>query len=153
MGLGLPAAIGAVTALQSPVVCLEGDGGVLLNVQELFTLAANPDLQLTLIIMNNGGYQSIMKSQSRAFQKEFGASAQSGLAKPQFDKLADLAGLPFQRCATVAEFEQALASGPTRRLIELIVEEDGYRGPAVMTKFDENGKPYSTDIADVSWDR
>lgn len=153
MGLGLPAAIGAVTALRTPVICLEGDGGVLLNVQELFTLAANPDLPLTLIIMNNGGYQSIMKSQSRAFKKEFGASVASGLAQPQFDKLAGAVGIPYQRCTTVAEFAQTLAAGPARRMIELIVEEDGYRGPAVMTKFDENGKPYSTDIGDVNWDR
>jgi len=151
MGLGLPAAIGAVTALNSPVVCIEGDGGVLLNVQELFTLSANPDLPLTLIIMNNGGYQSIIKSQSRAFQKEFGASVNSGLAKPNFAKLAELVGLAYQRCTTVGEFEQAMAIGQSRQMIELDVEEDGYRGPTVVTKFDENGKPYSTDIGDVTW--
>ncbi|NPT62608.1 thiamine pyrophosphate-binding protein [Paraburkholderia elongata] len=153
MGLGLPTAVGAVAALKTPVVCLEGDGGLLLNVQELFTLAANPDLPLTILVLNNRGYQSIMKSQARAFNKEFGASKASGLYELQFDLLAKLAGLPYEKCDTLEQLEASLNSGAPRRLIDVSVEEDGYRGPAVMTKFDENGKPYSTDIADVSWAR
>ncbi|PLZ00565.1 thiamine pyrophosphate-binding protein [Burkholderia sp. WAC0059] len=153
MGLGLPTAIGAVAALKQPVVCLEGDGGLLLNVQELFTLAANPDLPLTVIILNNGGYQSIIRSQARAFNKEFGASAASGLYTVQFDQLASLAGLTYERCNTVEELAASLDREIPRRLIDVLVEEDGYRGPSVTTKFDENGKPYSTDIADVSWER
>jgi len=153
MGLGLPTAIGAAAALKRPIVCLEGDGGLLLNVQELFTLAANPDLPLTIVVLNNGGYQSIIRSQTRTFQKEFGASSASGLCTVRFDQLAALAGLAYERCETLAGLEASLNSGRTRRLIDVMVEEDGYRGPAVMTKFDENGKPYSTDIADVSWER
>jgi acetolactate synthase-1/2/3 large subunit len=153
MGLGLPTAVGAVAALKQPVVCLEGDGGVLLNVQELFTLAANPDLPLTVIVLNNDGYQSIIKSQTRAFKKEFGASASSGLYELDFALLAKLAGLPYEKCNTLEQLETSLNSGAPRRLIDVAVEEDGYRGPAVMTKFDENGKPYSTDIGDVTWDR
>jgi acetolactate synthase I/II/III large subunit len=122
-------------------------------VQELFTLAANPDLPLTIIVLNNRGYQSIIKSQARAFKAEFGASKTSGLFEIQFDQLAKLANLPYEKCETLAELEASLNSGAPRRLIDVAVEEDGYRGPAVMTKFDENGKPYSTDIADVSWAR
>ncbi len=155
MGLGLPAAIGAVAALKSQVVCLEGDGGILLNVQELFTLAANPHLPLAVVVMNNGGYQSIIKSQMRAFNSEFGASARTGLFKLDFEKLAESAALGYVKCQTQSElvsaFEQ-LARSP-RCLIEVIVEEDGYRGPAVVTKFDKDGKPYSTDIGEVNWER
>lgn len=153
MGLGLPTALGAVAALKQPVVCVEGDGGLLLNVQELFTLAANPDLPLTVVVLNNGGYQSIIKSQARAFKKEFGASATSGLVKVDFALLAKLAGLPYEHCDSVEQLEASLNSGAPRRLIDVAVEEDGYRGPAVTTKFDEHGKPYSTDIGDVTWDR
>lgn len=153
MGLGLPTAVGAVAALQQPVVCLEGDGGLLLNVQELFTLAANPDLPLTVVVLNNRGYQSIVKSQTRAFKKEFGASAASGLYELEFELLAKLAGLPYEKCDTLEQLKASLNSGAPRRLIDVSVEEDGYRGPAVTTKFDENGKPYSTDIGDVTWDR
>ena len=154
MGLGLPCAIGAAAGLKAPVVCVEGDGGILLNVQELFTLAANPQLVVTLIVMNNGGYQSIIKSQTRVFGREFGASAQSGLFNAPFNQLAALVGLDYTKCDTVPEFEAAMAVPVTKsRLIEVIAEEDGYRGPGVTTKFDANGKPYSTDIADVTWQR
>lgn len=155
MGLGLPMAIGAAAALKQRVVCLEGDGGLLLNVQELFTISANPQLSLMLIVMSNGGYQSIMKSQTRAFGKEFGASKNSGLGDTNFAAIAAMVNLPYFRAATVFEFDQLMTSAgaPDRCLIELILEEDGYRGPSVITKFDENGKPYSTDIGDVQWER
>ena len=156
MGLGLPCAVGAAAALHQPVVCVEGDGGILLNVQELFTLSANPQVEVTVVVINNGGYQSIIKSQTRAFGKEFGASDKSGLSAVRFDKLAEAAGLAYTRCETVASFEEAVSqvgTGKGSRLIEVMAEEDGYRGPSVTTKFDENGKPYSTDIGDVTWDR
>jgi acetolactate synthase-1/2/3 large subunit len=155
MGLGVPMAIGAAAALKQRIVCLDGDGGLLLNVQELFTIAANPQLALTLIVMNNGGYQSIMKSQVRAFGKEFGASKDSGLSDTNFAAVAAMVNLPYLRAASVAEFEKLMVDGgaPDRCLIELILQEDGYRGPSVTTKFDANGKPYSTDIGDIAWER
>ncbi len=155
MGLGLPTAIGAAAGRHGePVVCVEGDGGVLLNVQELFTVRANPDLPLTVVVLNNGGYQSIMQSQKRAFGKEFGASEASGLTTVNFELLAELAGLPFIRCDTLDAFEAVMSdAAPARRFIELMVVEDGYRGPSVQTKFDADGKPYSTDIGDVAWSR
>ncbi len=155
MGLALPMAIGAAAALKQRVFCLEGDGGLLLNVQELFTISANPQLSLTLIVMNNGGYQSIMKSQGRAFGKEFGASKDSGLSDTNFSDIAAMVNIPYLKAASVVEFERLMADGgtPDRCLIELILQEDGYRGPSVTTKFDANGKPYSTDIGDVAWTR
>jgi acetolactate synthase-1/2/3 large subunit len=154
MGLGLPMAIGAATALKKRVICLEGDGGFLLNIQELFTIAANPQLLVTLIVMNNGGYQSIMKSQHRAFGKEFGASKVSGLAQTNFAAVAAMVNLHYFKATSAEEFEEVLSNPdtPERCLIELILEEDGYRGPSVSTKFDANGKPYSTDIGDVAWE-
>ncbi len=153
MGLSLPMAIGAAAARHGTVVCLEGDGGILLNVQELYTLAANPSLQVVIVIMNNHGYQSIVRSQHRAFGKEFGASAQSGLCAPRFDLLAQAVGMSYTKCQTVAEFEDAMASGEGRRIVDVILDDDGYRGPAVTTKFDAEGRPYSTDIGDVTWER
>lgn len=152
MGLALPMAIGAAAAKHS-VVCLEGDGGLLFNVQELYTLAANRGLKVRIVIMNNQGYQSIIRSQRRAFGREFGASADSGLYAPRFDLLAEAAGIPYSRCETVAELKATLALDDDQRIIDAFLEEDGYRGPAVMTKFDAEGKPYSTDIEDVTWDR
>jgi len=153
MGLALPMAIGAAAAGDHGIVCLEGDGGLLFNVQELYTLVANSQLKVRIIIMNNRGYQSIIRSQRRAFGKEFGASAASGLSTPRFELLAHAVGIPYTRCESIAELRAALDLDDPRRIIDVFLEEDGYRGPAVMTRFDAEGKPYSTDIEDVTWER
>lgn len=151
MGLGLPSAIGAATALDRTVICLEGDGGILLNLQELLTLSANPDLKLVLMILNNHGYQSIIQSQIRAFKKEFGATENSGLAKPSFNIVSQLAGFDYVKCDSLLQFQNLMSKDLNRCLIDLYIDDDGYRGPSVITKFDENGKPFSTDIQDVVW--
>jgi acetolactate synthase-1/2/3 large subunit len=157
MGLGLPHAIGAAAATRGPVLCVEGDGGIMLNIQELFTLAANPRLRVDILIMNNHGYKSISQSQRRTFGREYGASAESGLVEVPFRAVAEAAGFDYVRCGSLNELKVALTGNPgpgRRRIIDADVQDrDGYRGPGVMTKFDENGRPYSTRIDDVSWAR
>jgi acetolactate synthase-1/2/3 large subunit len=61
MGVGLPAAIGAKIARPDrPVVCLSGDGGLLMCVHELAT-AVQADLDITLVVSNNSDYAVISK--------------------------------------------------------------------------------------------
>jgi acetolactate synthase-1/2/3 large subunit len=72
---------------------------------------------------------------------------------PQFDRLAEATGIPYLRCETIEQFVLALDRPDKQCIIDAVLKEDGYRGPAVVTKFDANGKPYSTDIEDVSWRR
>ncbi len=71
MGFGLPAAIGA--ALANPgkkVVCFSGDGSILMNIQELATLA-ELDLDVTLIIMNNGHLGLVRQQQELFYNKSY----------------------------------------------------------------------------------
>ena len=54
MGFGLPAAIGAKVACpDEQVVCLSGDGSLIMNIQELAT-AVNEDVPVKVFLMNNG---------------------------------------------------------------------------------------------------
>jgi len=153
MGLALPSAIGASVRTESCVACIDGDGGFLLNVQELYTLKANPHLGIAIFILNNRGYASIVNSQSRAFSAVFGADASSGLTTIQFEPLAHLADLHYVQCTTVAELQEVIAAiqPDSRMLIDVMLEDDGYRGPAISTKFDAQGRPYSTQLEDVAW--
>lgn len=153
MGLAIGSAIGASRRLCRMVTCVDGDGGFLLNMQELYTLKANPDLAIALIVLNNQGYASIQNSQKRAFGGEFGASRDSGLTAIDFALLAGLAGLDYRCCETLAAFEEVLAGLTTRSriLIDARIDDDGYRGPAISTKFDAEGRPYSTPLEEVSW--
>jgi len=154
MGLAIPSAIGASTRLGKLVACVDGDGGFLFNMQELYTLKANPQLAIAIFVLNNRGYASISMSQQRAFKQNFGADAYSGLAPIHFDALANIAGLDYIACHSFNELEVAIAQIElnSRVLIDIYLEDDDqYRGPAISTKFDENGVPYSTNLEDIAW--
>jgi acetolactate synthase-1/2/3 large subunit len=151
--LALPSAIGASARLNNCVACVDGDGGFLLNMQELYTLRANPDLPIAIFILNNRGYKSISQSQTRAFESNFGASPESGLAEIDFALIANLGGLDYVECRTYISLKKLIdrINTMSRILINVLLDEDSYRGPSITTKFDSQGRPYSTDIGDVAW--
>jgi acetolactate synthase-1/2/3 large subunit len=109
MGYDLPAALGAaVAAPDRPVVCIGGDGSIMMNLQELQTLAAwHPDL--LLVILDNGGYLSIRQTQQNFFQREFGASPSSGLTFPDFARVAEAFGLRATRLDQNGDWRKQLA--------------------------------------------
>jgi len=153
MGLALPSAIGASARLGHCVACIDGDGGFLLNMQELYTLRANPHLSVAIFILNNRGYSSIRISQTRAFQQNFGAGTDSGLSPVDFELLAQIAGLNYVACRTYVELEAAIAEirHNSRVIVDIFLDDDDYRGPTIMTKFNEKGIPYSTDLEEITW--
>jgi acetolactate synthase-1/2/3 large subunit len=157
MGLGLPTAVGAAAAEVRRVLCVEGDGGIMLNIQELLTLQANPWIPLSILLLNNQGYHSISRSQQRAFSAEFGASDRSGLALADFQHLALAFGYQHVLVTSASELRTALRrlmQEPTERvLIDVIMGSDDYRGPAVVTRFRDDGTPYTSDLEDISWSR
>ena len=74
MGFGLPAAIGA--ALANPaknVICLSGDGSIMMNIQELATLA-ELNLNVKVIVMNNGHLGLVRQQQELFYGKNYIAS-------------------------------------------------------------------------------
>jgi acetolactate synthase I/II/III large subunit len=95
MGFGLPAAIGACVASGGRrTVCLDGDGGAQLNIQELETLH-RLNLPVKLFVLNNAGYASIRSTQKAYFDGRYVASSfDSGLTLPDIIKLATAYGLP-----------------------------------------------------------
>jgi acetolactate synthase-1/2/3 large subunit len=115
MGHDLPAALGASAAVpERPVVCLAGDGSLMMNLQELQTLAAwRPDL--LLVILDNGGYVSIRQTQQNFFQREFGASPGSGVTFPDFVRVAEAFDLPVARLDPNGEWRAQLADAVSAR--------------------------------------
>jgi acetolactate synthase-1/2/3 large subunit len=91
MGFGLPAAIGA--ALANPrkkIICISGDGSFLMNIQELATLADH-NLNITVIIMNNGHLGLVRQQQELFYDKNYIASKFK--TKPDFIAIARGFGL------------------------------------------------------------
>ncbi len=84
MGYDLPAAIGAAIARpDARVICLAGDGSIMMNMQELQTLRAL-GANVKVLVLDNGGYLSIKQTQWNFFGREFGASPDSGVTFPNF---------------------------------------------------------------------
>lgn len=74
MGFGLPAAIGAALANPSKkVVCISGDGSILMNIQELATLR-ELKLNVTIIVMNNSHLGLVRQQQELFYNKNYIAS-------------------------------------------------------------------------------
>jgi acetolactate synthase-1/2/3 large subunit len=94
MGHDLPLAIGAAVARKGKrVICLAGDGSIMMNLQELQTLAYTR-LPVGIFVMNNGGYLSIRLTQRNFFGRYFGESPASGISFPDFVSVAQSFGLP-----------------------------------------------------------
>lgn len=108
MGYGLPAAIGASVAnLNKKIICIEGDGSIQMNIQELATMKSNK-LKIKLIIIENGGYLSIKQTQERFFNGNYIACGpDSGLGFPNLSSLCEGYGLNYSYCDTYEDTEKA----------------------------------------------
>lgn len=94
MGYGLPAALGVCAASGKETVCLEGDGSIMMNLQELQTLKTT-QLPVKVFVIKNGEYISIIQTQRNFFNGRLtGCNVQSGVEVPDFVKLAKAFGLP-----------------------------------------------------------
>lgn len=92
MGFGLPAAIGAAMANPGKrVVCFSGDGSILMNIQELATLA-DLSLPVTIIILNNGHLGMVRQQQELLYGNR--TTASSFTTVPDFAALAQSFGIP-----------------------------------------------------------
>jgi acetolactate synthase-1/2/3 large subunit len=101
MGYDLPAGIGAAFAARDDgqdglTLVLAGDGSLMMNLQELQSLATC-NLDILLFVLDNNGYLSIKQTQSNFFGREHGASPNSGVTFPDFALVAEAFGLPVTR--------------------------------------------------------
>jgi acetolactate synthase I/II/III large subunit len=93
MGYGLPGAIGASFAAPNrPVLCLNCDGGMMLNLQELQTIIHH-NLPIKIIIFENDGYLMIKHTQKLLFKGNYtGVNQKTGVSCPDFYELGSALG-------------------------------------------------------------
>jgi acetolactate synthase-1/2/3 large subunit len=109
MGYDLPAAIGSsIAAPDRPIICLAGDGSLMMNIQELSTLAGS-GLNVGVVVLNNGGYLSIKQTQKNFFGRENGSSPSSGVFFPSFSKVAEAFGLKVGHASLDSSWEEQLS--------------------------------------------
>jgi acetolactate synthase-1/2/3 large subunit len=121
MGYGLPAAIGACLGNCSrPMIALESDGSLQLNIQELATVSSL-SLPICLIVMNNGGYASIRNTQRNYFNSRYiGSGFSSGLHLPSLEGLAGIYGLKYFEVTDASELRGVLLTATESELPALV---------------------------------
>lgn len=126
MGSGLPLAIGACIAEgKNPVICTEGDGSIMLNLQELQTVLHNR-LPIKIFIFNNNAYYSIRSTHLRFFNKISAADPSSGVSLPDFSKIIPAWGFAYVRINNNSELDKIKeviqSNGPI--VCELMIDPD-----------------------------
>ena len=92
MGFGMPAALGVQTAFpQEQVICVAGDASILMNIQELGTLAQY-QLPVKVVIINNGWQGMVRQWQESFYGERYSASEMTG-GMPNFEALAEAFGV------------------------------------------------------------
>lgn len=154
MGYGLPAAIGAAVAADGKrVICLEGDGSIMMNLQELAT-AQYYGLNLKIFIFNNDGYHSIRQSQTNSFNSRFvGVNGDSGVALPKFEKIAKAFDIPYyaiKRENDAADIIANVLSEPAVAFCEVFVDVSQNFAPKSSSKIQADGSIVSPSIDEMS---
>lgn len=156
MGYDLPAAIGAwygaqaMRGNQRRVICLAGDGSIMLNLQELQTIA-NARLPIKIVVLNNRGYLSIRLTQRNFFGRLSGEGPDSGVGFPDFVALAIAFGIPAQRLHS-ADFATSLdnwlaADGPG--LCEVMLDSSQGFEPRMSSRQLEDGRIVTPPLEDM----
>jgi acetolactate synthase-1/2/3 large subunit len=154
MGYDLPASIGIVKASGGKsVICLAGDGSIMMNLQELQTIVGE-NLPVKIFLLNNSGYVSIFQTHRNFFHGvEVGGGPKSGVSFPNFEKLSAGFGIPYLRSESHADMRQKIAQtlttdGPV--ICELIIDENQPFAPKLGAKQHPDGRITSPPLEDLS---
>ena len=154
MGYDLPAAIGAYHAAGGRrIICLAGDGSIMMNLQELQTIVGQK-LPVKIFVLNNDGYHSIRQSQQNHFPDNIvGCGPDSGLSFPDFAKLAAGFGLASSNVATHADLSAAIRAtleGAGPQLCEVMIDKRQEFAPKLSSRRLEDGTMVSPTLEDLS---
>lgn len=155
MGYGLPASIGACIANdRKEVVCIEGDGSIMMNLQELQTIVTN-HLSIRIFVINNNGYHQVRQTQDNVFHDGYvGVGPEShDLGFPNMEKLAAAFGLPYYSLngnENLQEKVEKILGQKPYFLCEVFVDEKQKFEPKSATKKLGDGTLVSPPLEDLA---
>jgi len=154
MGFGLPAAIGASFANnKSEIICLNCDGGIMMNLQE-FQTVVHYKLPIKIFIFNNDGYLMIKHTQKALFKGRYsGTDADSGVSCPDFKAVATAFNLPSYQIRSWADFDKYMpeimaANGAL--VCEIFMHPEQYFYPKLALAVQKDGSLISPPLEDLS---
>lgn len=156
MGYGLPAAIGTcIGGGRRDTICLEGDGSIMMNLQELQTIITNK-LPVKVFLINNQGYQSIRITQSNLFSHHYkvGLGPDTGdVTFPDFGKIAEAFGYPYYSAHSNAEMKKVVdevLAHPGAVFCEIFTDTKQVWEPKSSAKRLEDGSIVSPPLEDLA---
>lgn len=153
MGYELPAAIGACKVGRGDrVVCLAGDGSIMMNIQELQTISGN-NLPVQIFLLNNDGYHSIRQTQRNFFKDNIvGCGIDSGLTFPSFEKIALAFDFKYFRINNHQELLEHLPNilnQPGRFICEIKIDLNQHFSPKLSSRILPNGSMVTSSLEDM----
>jgi acetolactate synthase-1/2/3 large subunit len=153
MGYDLPAAIGACIASGGKrIVCIAGDGSIMMNLQELQTIK-HYNLPIKIFLLNNSGYVSIRQTQNAFFDGRKTASCpQSGVSIPSFTDVAKAFGIKAMKIEKENEIKTGIIKAleaDEAVLCEVMLKADYGFIPKLASKCLEDGTMISSSLEDM----
>ncbi len=154
MGYGFPAAIGASVAnKKGKTICLEGDGSIQMNIQELQTIIHNK-LPLKIFVYNNKGYVSIRLTQKGLFGGRLVASSEdSGVSCPDILKIAKAYGIHTEKITNHKDMNKVIKKVLSYKdpvVCEIIVSPDMQFAPKSASMQLKDGTFVSRPLEDMA---
>jgi len=154
MGYALPAAIGAAFANKNAeIICLNCDGGMMLNLQELQTIIHH-QLPIKIVVFNNDGYLMIKHTQKALFSGRYaGTNKQSGVSCPDFSALAQAFDIPsfvIRNWEDVASEIPKVQNLPGPVICEVFTHPEQLFSPKLSLALQKDGSIVSPPLEDLS---
>ncbi len=154
MGFGLPGAIGAYFAEKNTnIICIAGDGGFQMNIQELQTIA-HYKIPLKIFILNSNGYLAISNMQKNLFDGNyFGSTPSTGVDSPNFVEIGHAYGIRGHKVDSIKDLDSSKIShileldGPY--LCEIAIPSDQLMIPKLQSLKDSTGRFVSSALDDM----
>ncbi|MDB9735872.1 thiamine pyrophosphate-binding protein [Candidatus Pelagibacter ubique] len=154
MGYDLPAIIGAYFSKNiKNLICITGDGSVMMNLQELQTITGYK-IPVKIFILNNEGYHSIRQTQHNYFNgREIGCGSSSGLTFPSFKKIANAFDFKYFKINNVLECNKQIKKIINYKkglICEVKIDKKQLFEPRVVSYKDKNGKLQTPPLEEMS---
>ena len=154
MGFGLPGAIGASFAKNDrEVICLNYDGGMMMNLQELQTIDHHR-LPIKIFIFNNDGYLMIKHTQKGLFDGRYsGTNKKSGVSCPDFSKVSKAFNIDYFDIKTWEDFDLKIdkilnTNGPI--ICDVFMSPEQFFHPKLSIALQKDGTIISPPLEDLS---
>ena len=153
MGWGLPAAVGACYASKKRrIICLVGEGGLQMNIQELATIMHNK-LPIKIFIYNNGGYLTIKQTQQLGFgSRIMGSNSNSGISFPDYRKIAQSHKIKYMKIVNNKNLKKKINKiliGNKPMICELMLDHNQEQMPKAINRRMPGGKSVATKYEDM----